>query len=99
MVSQVFHEGRLFWDIYRHDVSPPHSGYLLLSSKDVETRKMFRGVQHFFNKLACSCPRPRRLKYAINEGKFLDHEQSWKTTAPFVSCHEVADTRLRGLPL
>jgi hypothetical protein len=35
MVSQVFHEGRLFLDIYRHDVSPPHSAYVLLNGKDV----------------------------------------------------------------
>jgi len=45
MVSQVFHQGRLFWNRYHHYVSPPHSAYLLLTSKDAETRKMFHGWQ------------------------------------------------------
>jgi len=25
MVSQIFHKGRVFWNGYRHYVSPPHS--------------------------------------------------------------------------
>jgi hypothetical protein len=45
MVAQIFHEGRLFWDGYNHYVSPPHSAYILLTSKDAETRKMFHGRQ------------------------------------------------------
>jgi hypothetical protein len=45
MVAQVFDEGRLFGDVYHHCVSPPHSAYILLTSKDAETRKMFHGRQ------------------------------------------------------
>src|SRR5713226_10060847 len=47
MVSQIFQEGRLFWNRYHHYVSPPHSAYILLTSKDVENRKMFHGAQQF----------------------------------------------------
>jgi hypothetical protein len=47
MVPQILHEGRLFWNAYHHDVSPPHSAYLLLTSKDVENPKMFHGGQQF----------------------------------------------------
>jgi hypothetical protein len=45
MIAQIFDQGRLFWDSYRHYVSPPHSAYILLTSKDAETRKMFHGAQ------------------------------------------------------
>src|SRR5260370_15575423 len=48
MISQIFHEGRLFGDGYHHDVSPPHSAYVLLTSKDAENAKMFHGAQRFF---------------------------------------------------
>jgi len=47
VVSQIFHEGRLFWDVYHHYVSPPHSAYVLLTGKDVENRKMFRAGNKF----------------------------------------------------
>jgi|SRR6267143_2698742 len=49
MVSQIFHEGRLFWNTCHHNVyvSPPHSAYLLHTSKDVENRKMFHCWQQF----------------------------------------------------
>src|SRR6266704_2153478 len=48
MISQIFHEGRLFGDGNHHDVSPPHSAYVLLTSKDAENAKMFHGAQRFF---------------------------------------------------
>jgi len=48
MVPQIFHKGRLFWDVYHDYVSPPHSAYVLLIGKDVENRKMFRSSQTIF---------------------------------------------------
>jgi len=53
MVPQIFHEGRLFGNVNHNYVSPPHSAYILLTSKDVENRKMFHRSQQFFpDKLA-----------------------------------------------
>src|SRR5216684_4632737 len=48
MVAQIFDEGRLFGDVYHHYASPPHSGYVLLTSKDAETGKMFHDRQQIF---------------------------------------------------
>src|SRR6266850_947674 len=47
MVSQIFHQRRLFGDCEHHWISPPHSAYLLLTCKDVKTPEMFRGPQQF----------------------------------------------------
>ncbi len=53
MVPQIFHEGRLFWNVNHDYGSRPHSAYILHSSKDVENRKMFHRSQQFFpDKLA-----------------------------------------------
>src|SRR6266850_8050763 len=34
VVSQIFHQGRLFGNCEHHWISPPHSAYLLLTNKD-----------------------------------------------------------------
>src|SRR5882724_2366183 len=47
VVSQIFHQGRLFGYSEHHWISPPHSAYLLLTCKDVKRREMFRGQQQF----------------------------------------------------
>jgi hypothetical protein len=56
MVPQIFHKGRLFWDVYHHYVSPPHSAYVLLTGKDVENLKMFRGWQQFSRQIGLLVP-------------------------------------------
>jgi hypothetical protein len=56
MVSQIFHEGRLFWNAYHHDVTPPHSAYILLTSKDAGIRKMFHGAQQLFRQTGLPVP-------------------------------------------
>lgn len=61
MASQIFHEGRLFWDAYHHYVSPPHSAYRLLTDKDVENRKMFHEAQRFFRQIGLHVPPSPRL--------------------------------------
>jgi hypothetical protein len=62
MVSQIFHEGRFFGNGYHHYVSPPHSAYLLPTSKDVENRKMFHGSQQFLSQIGPLVPSFLRLE-------------------------------------
>jgi hypothetical protein len=62
MVSQIFHEGRFFGNGYHHYVSPPHSAYLLPTSKDVENRKMFHGSQQFLGQIGPLVPSFLRLE-------------------------------------
>src|SRR5438477_12888443 len=47
MVPQIFHEGRLFWNVNHNYVSPPHSAYILLSSKTWKIEKCFIAGNNF----------------------------------------------------
>ena len=47
MVSQIFYNRRLFCDSDHFCISPPHSAYLLLTSKDERTSEKFHARQQF----------------------------------------------------
>src|SRR5205809_960110 len=68
MVPQIFHDRRLFWGVYHHYVSPPHSAYLLLIGKDVENRKMFRSPQQFSRQIGLQFLHFNGLKHSLNKG-------------------------------
>jgi len=79
MVPQIFHDRRLFWGVYHHYVSPPHSAYLLLIGKDVENRKMFRSPQQFSRQIGL-----RFLHFnghSLSKGSRNEYSGTWGTAA------------------
>src|SRR5258706_1374922 len=70
MVSQIFHDGRFFGNGYHHYVSPPHSAYLLPTSRDVENRKMFHGSQEFLRQIRLLVPSLLWLETPCLQGSY-----------------------------
>jgi hypothetical protein len=68
MVPQIFHEGRLFRNAYHHNVSPPHSAYLLPTSKTWKIEKCFMAGNNSSDKLASWFHHPHGWRHSVNKG-------------------------------